>query len=107
MRMVGAVPQDHDPDWSSMATNIVLSYLVTSNRLTMAWEEVCRGRVLLHTNTVLWLDTCPSAGGETRDSGHVGHTLRDGDVAGEEGLVGGGHIIQRHDCQRRSFSRRG
>ena len=58
VRVVGAAPRDHDPDWSSMATNIVTSYLVTRNRQSMAREEVTRGRVLLATNNVLWLDTC-------------------------------------------------
>ena len=54
--VTGILPPDNDPDWSSDCAELVASYLTPVQRIDR--EEVCRGRVLLHTTTMLWVDRC-------------------------------------------------
>jgi len=54
--VTGILPPDKDPDWSLECAELVSGYLTPVQRI--AREEVCRGRVLLHTTNMLWVDRC-------------------------------------------------
>ena len=53
--VVGLTPLYADPDWSEAGRLVVSSHLISSG----PYEDViCRGRVLVQSNHVLWLDRC-------------------------------------------------
>ena len=58
VRVLGVSPSNRDPDWSQVCTQIVANYLTPEDTSRLDREEVCRGRVVLQTRNVIWVDRC-------------------------------------------------